>query len=130
MQYSSYNFKLNGAQHLKDNVTDLHLIKDPIKAETYAQHLAKSIATATLTTTDVNIVANGDDLQMTINAKSGLDNSDVAAINEDLVVAYVDSVAEEVILVLDVTDRVLTNEAGDTVDIPAGVFYGREATSV
>jgi hypothetical protein len=127
--FSSYNFKKNGAQHLKDNGKLLALAIDVLKADTYAQASAKIIASAAMTSGDVALTADVNDLKITLNGKS-IDPSSTAAANDDLVVLVLDDVNEEVILCQDATDRIITNEEGDTVTIPALVTFIRETTPV
>ena len=127
--FSSFNFKKNGAQHLKDNGKLLALAIDVVKADTYAQASAKIIASAAMTSGDVALTEDNDDLKITVNGKS-IDPSSTAAANEDLVVLVIDDVNEEVIICNDATDRVITNEEGDTVTIPALITFIRETTAV
>lgn len=127
--FSSFNFKKNGAQHLKDNGKLLALAIDVLKADTYAQASAKIIASAAMTSGDVALTADVNDLKITVNGKS-IDPSSTAAANDDLVVLVLDDVNEEVILCQDATDRIITNEEGDTVTIPALVTFIRETTAV
>lgn len=127
--FSSYNFKLNGAQHVKDNGKLLALAINVVKADTYAQASAKIIASAAMTGSDVALAAENDDLKITINGKS-IDPTSTAAANDDLVVLVMDDVNDEVILCQDATDRVITNETGDTVAIPALITYNRELAAV
>jgi hypothetical protein len=127
--FSSYNFKKNGAQHLKDNGKLLALAVNVLKADTYAEALAKVKASAAMTSGDIALVAEGNDLKITINGKS-IDPTGVAAANEDLVVLVLDNVNSEVIICQDATDRVITNEAGDMVTIPALITHVRELSAV
>ena len=129
-RFSSFNFKKDGPQHLKDNIDIALAVKDVLKTDTYAQTLAKAIASVAMTGTDVAITASGEDCLTTINAKSGIDPSGTATAGDDIAVAYCDSVGGEVILVVDATDRILTNETGDEIDIPAAQHYSRETTAV
>ena len=127
--FSSYNFKQNGAQHLKDNGKLLALAIDVVKADTYEQASAKIIASAAMTSGDVALTEDNDDLKITVNGKS-IDPSSTAAANDDLVVLVIDDVNEEVIICQDATDRIITNEEGDTVTIPALITFIRETTAV
>lgn len=129
MNFSSYNFKLNGAQHLKDNGKLLALAKGVLKADTYVQASAKIIASAAMTGADVTLAANGNDLQITVNGKS-IDPTATAATIDDLVVLVLDDINDEVILCQDATDRDITNEAGDMVTIPALITHIREVSAV
>ena len=129
MNFSSYNYKLNGPQHLKSNGKLLALALNVVKADTYAQAFAKVIASAAMTETDVILVPDGNDLKVTVNGKS-IDPSATGAANDDLVVLIIDNVNEEVIICQDATDRVITNEDGDTVAIPAIVTFVRELSQV
>lgn len=128
-RFSSFNFKKDGPQHLKDNIDIVLVCKGLLKSDTYAQALAKAIASTAMAGTDVSITASGDDCLTTINAKSGIDPSGTATAGEDLVVAYCDS-SSEVILAVDATDRIITNETGDTIDIPGAQHFSRETTAV
>jgi hypothetical protein len=127
--FSSFNFKKNGAQHLKDNGKLLALAIDVVKADTYEQASAKIIASAAMTSGDVALTEDNDDLKITVNGKS-IDPSSTAAANNDLVVLVLDDENEEVIICNDATDRVITNEDGDTVTIPAIVTFMRELAAV
>lgn len=129
MNFSSYNFKLNGAQHLKDNADTLALALNVTSADSYSEATAKVIGSSAMTGSDVALAANGNDLQITINGKS-IDPSNTGADTDDLVVLALDSANSEVILCLDATDRVITNEDGDTVAIPASQTYIRELSAV
>ena len=129
MNFSSYNYKLKGAQHLKDNGKLLALAKDVVKADTYPQTIAKIIASAAMTGTDVVLAPEGDDLKVTVNGKS-IDPTATAAADEDLVVLVLDDINDEVILCQDAADRVITNEDGDMVAIPAIVTFNRELSAV
>ncbi len=65
--FSSYNFKLNGAQHLKDNGNVIAAALDVTKADGYAAAFAKVIAQAPMTGADVALTPSGDDLLITVN---------------------------------------------------------------
>jgi hypothetical protein len=127
MNFSSYNFKLKGAQHVKDNGNLLALAVDVVKAETYAQTMAKVIASEAMTGADIALAPNGEDLQITVNGKS-IDPTATAAANQDLVTLAIDTVNEEIIICVDATDRIITNEDGDMVVIPAIITNVRELT--
>ncbi len=129
MIFSSYNFKLNGAQHLKDNGKLLALAKGVLKADTYVQASAKIIASAAMTGADVTLAPSGNDLQITVNGKS-IDPVATAAAIDDLVVLVLDDINDEVILCQDATDRDITNETGDMVTIPALITHIRETSAV
>jgi hypothetical protein len=127
--FSSYNFKLHGAQHLKDNSSLMALAIDVSKTDTYAQTTAKVIASAPMTGSDVQLEPDNDDLKITANGKS-IDPTSTAEASNDLVVLFLDETNEEVIVCQDATDRVITNEDGDTVAIPAVIAFVRELTKV
>lgn len=126
--YTSQNFKEFGPRRLVSNCDAVHVVVDPLKADTFAATLLKSIATAPMIPGDFSFSLSGEDLRLDILGKAGIDPSNAALLTEDLALAYVDTAGTEVLLVLDATDRVVPNEAGDTVDIPAGVFFSREST--
>ena len=119
-QYASNNVLRNGPEYLKANVTVAYVCKAPAKTDTISEIVSKSFASVAFATSDINIAASDDglDIVMTTNAKSGLNPSDTAAENEDIAVVFC-SVTEN-LGAIDATDRVITNETGDTIDIPAG----------
>jgi hypothetical protein len=129
-QFSSFNFKKDGPQYLKDNVNIALLCKGLLKTDTYAQAVAKSIASSALANEDVSITAVGEDARTRINGKSDLDPSGTATAGEDICVAYCNSTGAEVILVVDATDREITNETGDRLNIPLSDHFSRETTSI
>lgn len=129
MNFSSYNFKLKGAQHLKDNGKLLALAINVTKADTYAQASAKIIASAAMTGADVILAPEGEDLKITVNGKS-IDPTATAAANDDLVLLVLDDVNEEVIVCQDVIDRIVTNSDGDMVTIPLLINFIRETSAV
>lgn len=120
--------KQNGYQYLKDNVAIAHLCKNPSTADNLATIQSKSIASAPVSSADVSFAASGNDLQVTINGKSGIDPSDTAALADDIQVVYCS--ATEVLVSVDANDRDLTNDTGDTVDIPAAQIFVRELSAV
>lgn len=127
-QYSSDNYKQNGPQYLKDNVTQVMLIDDPLKSDNITTAESKAIATAVMAGTDVSFssINSGADLLVSINGKNSIDPDAVAAITDDIALAYCS--ATEVILVLDVVDRELLNGAGDTINFPAAAVTIYENT--
>lgn len=103
------------------------LVKNLAKADNYATFLTKVIADAALNAaTDVTFAASGQDLQVTVAAKTGIDPSGTALLTDDLSVAVYNTTTEKVYVCQDATNRVITNETGDTVDIPALVAFVRE----
>jgi hypothetical protein len=102
----------------KANSDLLVAVKAPLKADTYAQFMAKVIAQAVLSAADWSYAYVGEDLRATTNSKTAVDPSGEAAAVEDLCMACVDSVNEIVYIVQDATDRIITNETGDTVTLP------------
>lgn len=127
--FSSYNFKLKGAQHVKDNGKLLALAVNVAKEDSYAVATSKIIASAAMTGADVTLATDVNDLKITVNGKS-IDPVATAAGGDDLVVLVVDDVNDEVILCQDATDRAITNEAGDMVTIPALIAHVRELSAV
>lgn len=123
--YSSSNRKKYGAQYVKDNADIIAIAINPLKTDTYTATMAKVIAQAAMTSGDVAITDSGDDLLSTINGKS-IDPTSTAAANNDLVVLIINSAGSEIIQCMDATDRIITNETGDTVTIPAMLTYERE----
>ena len=126
--FTALEIKQHGYQYLKDNVTIAHLCKNPLSSDSLATIQSKSIANATVAGTDVSFAPSGNDLQVTINGKSGVDPSGTALNSDDIQVVYCSATA--VLVSIDANDRDLTNETGDTVDIPAGQIYVRELSQV
>jgi hypothetical protein len=117
-QFASNSVLTNGPQYLKDNVTIMHICKAPTKADTLVQIQGKSFASVAFSTSDVSIAPDGDNIVVTTNPKSGLDPSDTAVAEEDIAIVFCSGT--EVLGCIDAADRILTNEAGDTIDVPAG----------
>lgn len=128
--YTSYNFKLNGPAGAAAVCDKLVLVKNPLKTDTYAQFMAKVIASANITGADFSMAAVGEELRMTVAAKTGIDPSGAAVIGDDLCNAIVDTEGTEVYVVTDCTNRVISNETGDTVTIPSLVFFVEEPVAV
>lgn len=128
MQYSSSNFKRNGAQFLVDNITQALVVIGTTKGDSFAAHQAASIAVSPMAGADVALTDSGDDLLISVNGKTGIDPSGTAADTDDVGIALCS--ATEVILVVDANDRTLTNADGDTIDIPALQHFIRESTSI
>jgi len=126
--FTKATIKQNGYQYLKDNVTIAYLCKNPLAADNLAAIQSKSIADAAIAGTDVSFSPSGSDLLITINGKSGIDPSGTALATDDIQVVYCS--ATEVLASIDANDRDLTNEEGDTVDIPAAQVYVRDLTPV
>jgi hypothetical protein len=130
VNYSHSDFKRYGPDRAQQSADTIALVVNPVKSDTFAAFQGKIIAQDTLASGDWNYAPDGEDLQVTINGKSGIDPSGTAADTDDIAVAVFDSVGETVYLVQDATDRNITNETGDTLNIPALVFYIREVTPV
>lgn len=128
--YTSYNFKLNGPAGAAAVCDKLVLVKNPLKTDTYAQFMAKVIASANITGADFSMVAVGEELRMTVAAKAGVDPSGAAVIGDDLCNAIVDTEGQEVYVVTDCVNRVISNETGDTVTIPSLVYFVEEPVAV
>ncbi|AYA64317.1 hypothetical protein [Alteromonas sp. RKMC-009] len=126
--FTASAIKQNGYQHLKDNVTTAYLCKAPAKSDSLATIQGKAIAQAAVAGSDVAFSASGNDLLVTINGKSGLDPSGTAASGDDIAVVYCSASAP--LVCVDATDRTITNNDGDTLDIPAAQIYVRELGSV
>lgn len=116
-QYASNTVLINGPQYLKDNVTIAYVCKAPAKADNVATIISKSIASVAVAGTDISITVSGDDVLMGCNPKSGIDPNGTATAGEDIAVVYCS--ATENLGAVDATDRIITNETGDTIDIPA-----------
>jgi 2-iminoacetate synthase ThiH len=127
--FSSFNYKKNGAQHLKDNANTIALALNVTSADSYAAASAKIIASAAMTSGDVALTAGANDLKVTVNGKS-IDPTATGDVADDLVTLLIDSLGEEIIICQDATDRYITNEEGDMVIIPAMIIYNRELTQV
>ena len=117
-QFASNAVLTNGPQYLKDNVSIAHVCKAPAKSDTRAQIVSKSFASVVVANADIGIAVNGVNVVMTTNAKSGLDPSDTATAGEDIAIVFCSGT--EVLACIDATDRIITDEQGDTIDVPAG----------
>jgi hypothetical protein len=118
-QYASDAVLINGPQYLKDNVTIAYVCISPAKADNLSTIQGKAIASVAVANADIAIADSGDNMTMTTNAKSGLDPSGTAPAGQDIAVVFCS--ASEVLGAIDATDRIITNEAGDTINIPAGL---------
>jgi len=117
-QFASNAVLTNGPQYLKDNVSIAHVCKAPAKSDTLSQIQGKSFASIAVASADIGIAVVGVNVVMTTNAKSGLDPSATATAGEDIAIVFCSGT--EVLGCIDATDRIITNETGDTIDIPAG----------
>lgn len=128
--FSSTEYKQNGPNILKTDADFIGLIKNPSKADSYATMLTKLIATAPIVAADVTFAASGNDLQVTVAGKSGIDPSDTAALADDLSVVVYSSATQKVHICQDAVNRDITNGTGDTVNIPNLVAFIREYSVV
>lgn len=118
MIYSSTAAKRYGPQKAAEECDVICLVLNPVKAESFAAFQAKIIAQAAISISDWNFTNSGENLTVTVNAKSNIDPSGTAADADDLCVAVIDTVNQAVHYVQDVVDRVVTNETDDTINIP------------
>lgn len=128
--FSSTEYKQNGPNILKTDADFIGLIKNPSKADSYATMLTKLIATAPIVAADVTFAVSGNDLQVTVAGKSGIDPSGTAALADDLSVVVYSSATQKVHICQDAVNRDITNGAGDTVNIPNLVAFVREYATV
>lgn len=128
--FTHEDYKRFGPNVLVTDANRIALVKNPVKADSYATFLGKVIADTAMAGGDVSFAASGQDLQVTVAAKSGVDPSGTAIISDDLSVAVYSTVSQKVFIVQDAVNRAITNETGDTVNIPALVAFVREATAV
>lgn len=124
--FSSTNSKKFGPQHSKDNANAICLVKNPLKNDSWATFQAKIIAQAAITSADIALIDEGNDLKVTINGKAGIDQTQTASLADDICMAVVDTVGQEVKYCIDANDKEITNDVGDTVNLPAMIFYIRE----
>jgi hypothetical protein len=117
-QFAGNQVLINGPQFLKDNVTIAYVCKAPAKSDTLAQIIAKSFASVAVVNADIGIVTSGVNIVMSTPAKSGLDPSATATTGEDIAIVFCS--ATLVLGCIDATDRLITNETGDRINIPAG----------
>jgi hypothetical protein len=124
--FSSTNSKRHGPQHSKDNASHIVVVKNPVKADDWATFQSKIVAQAPITGADINITEVGGDLQVTVNGKNDIDQSQAALVSDDICMAIIDSAGEEIKYCLDAVDKVITNADGDKVDLPQITFFIRE----
>lgn len=118
--YSSTESKRKLPEYVAANVTNMYLCKAPLKTDTVAQIIAKSIATAPFTGADIAISVDGEKVVATFAAKNNLTPSGSAADTEDLATVYCSGSLN--LLCIDAADRVITNESGDTISISAASY--------
>jgi len=117
-QFTSNAVLINGVQYLKDNVSIAHVCKAPAKSDTLSQIQAKSFASIAVASADIGIAVVGDNVVMSTPAKFGLNPSAIATAGEDTATVFCSGT--QVLGCIDATDRIITNETGDTIDVPAG----------
>ncbi|HAT42341.1 MAG TPA: hypothetical protein DCS87_11585 [Rheinheimera sp.] len=120
--FTSNDFKQFGANILKTDANAIALVKGVVKADSYATAISKIVASTTFAAADVSFAANGQDLRATFVAKSGVAVTAAAIITDDLSVMVYSTTSQKIHLCQDVTDRAITNGAGDKVDIPAFTY--------
>lgn len=128
--FTHSDYKRYGPNILFAEANRIGLVKNPVKADSYATFLTKVIADTAIVPADITFSASGEDLQVTVAAKPGIDPSGTAVIGDDLCVAVYSTVTQKVYIVQDAVNRAITNETGDTVNIPALVAFIRELTAV
>jgi len=124
--YSSIVARQAQANYVKNNVTRAYLCKGPLMEDSVAQIQAKAIGEVAFASSDVNISVVGDNVRMVFNGKQGIDPTDTATdggdgdgpLGDDIAVVYCS--ATENLYCIDAADRDITNETGDTLDLPPG----------
>jgi len=119
-QFASNAVLINGPQYLSDNVTILHICKSPLKSDNLSQIQGKSFASVAFSSSDITIGSSGDDVTVATAQKTGLIPSESADVNDDIAIVFCSGT--ENLACVDATDRVLTNESGDTLQITAGAI--------
>lgn len=122
MYYSSPDVRRRGAQYAADNCDAVALVVNPPSDGGWAATSAAIIAQAPITSADWSFSDTGALLTVTVAQKLGVDPSGTAAAGDDLTAALVDTVGGVVHYMVDAADRVVTNEPGDTIDIPSVVL--------
>lgn len=128
--FTSIEWKRYGPEQAAQNCNQVAVVKGLLKADNWATLQSKIIASASISSTDWNFATSGNDLQITINGKSNVDPSATAAVADDIALAYIDTTNQITYLVTDITDRDITNQTGDLINIPANIVYIREMTTV
>lgn len=116
--FTHSDVKRYGPQRAADEANRLALVKGPVKGEAYAAFTAKIIAEVALVAGDFSFTASGEDLIFTVAGENGLDPSQTAAAGDDLTLCLYSTVTQKVYICQDAQNRVITNETGDTVNIP------------
>lgn len=128
--YTSLDYKKFGPNIMvTDGADTLALVINPVKSDSFAVFSSKIIASAPLTSESFAFTAVGEDLRTTVTGASGITPSGTALLTDDLCVAVFSSVSQKVHVVQDATNRIITAQPGDTVDIPNLVSFIREATA-
>ncbi len=128
IMYSTTDVKKNGPQWVKDNVAMAYMCIAPAKADDLATIVSKAIAQVAIAGADVSFTEVGDDLQVDVNAKTGIDPSGTAEDTDDIAVVYCSATVQ--LVCVDANDRTLTNVDGDTVNFPAARWFERELGAV
>lgn len=128
--YTDLDVKRYGPQRAADNCDTIAIVKNHVKADSYATFLTKVIASAPIDNTDWSFTEVSEDLRVDVAGVTGVDPSGTAADTDDLSLAVYDSVNSKVYIVSDAVDRNLTNETGDLVNIPALRYWFRELAPV
>lgn len=113
-----------GYDYLKTNVTQGFLCIAPAADDTLATIQGKAIATAAYSGSDVAFSVDANkDFVIDINPKS-IAPTGVADALDDIAMVYCSGT--EVLVSIDAVDRIITNNEGDTVQIPAARMYSRQ----
>jgi len=115
--------------HIKNNITHGAIVIAPEKADDWATTQSRIIAQTVYSSTDVAVADSGDTVTITFNPKSGIDQTGTASSTDDICFVALDSTNSKVLYCTDLTDRDITNETGDTLDIPAIVHTINESVS-
>lgn len=114
--FTHSDVKTGGPDVAKTNCTSIHLVKNPLKADTWATFLTKIVASATITDTDWTYTPSGEEIVVTTPDNTGVTPSGTALAADDLSIAAVDTANQIVYVVQDVTNRDINNT--DPVTIP------------
>lgn len=120
--FTSIEFKQNGPQILKTDANQIAVVKGVLKSDPYATAIGKIVAGTTFAAADVTFAANGQDLRASFVAKNAINVTAAAIASDDLSVIVYSTTTQKIHLCVDATDRVITANAGDKVDIPAFTY--------
>jgi hypothetical protein len=114
-----------GLLALKNNATKMILVQGLLAGDTYAQAVAKALATVTITSADLTITTSGSNRIITTATKSATASASSTA-TPDLGFIFTDGSARVLWATDETSDQPITS--GNTVNFPALVYTSNQPT--